>query len=190
MTISPISTSAAASVSTRKPNPFAKIKQDFDAIGAALQSGNLSDAQSAFAQLQKDAPAPPAGQGNNPLSSKIDALSKALASGDLNGAKQAFADIQVALPKRPTGGPAGGRHAGGGDGDGDGKKTSSTGGSSSSSSKTYDKKDLNQDGKVSAIESFIYDATHTAAAAQGASSAKTASDATASTTGNTIDLTA
>ena len=38
-------------------SPFAQAKQDMQALGTALSSGNLTDAQNAFAQLQQNLPA-------------------------------------------------------------------------------------------------------------------------------------
>ena len=59
---------------------FAKAKQSFQNLGKALESGSLSDAKEALAQLQKNAPAQ-AKNDNNPMSAKMEALSKALDAG-------------------------------------------------------------------------------------------------------------
>lgn len=76
-------------------DPMAQIKEDFDAFGSALQSGNLSDAKKALAALQENAPA----QGSQP--SEIDSLSKALESDDLQGARDAYSHIQEKISHRP-----------------------------------------------------------------------------------------
>lgn len=142
---------------------FAKARQSFQKLGSALESGNLTDAKEAFANLQKDAPAPPASQGNNPISSKIEVLSKALNSGDLKGAQDAYADIRKTMSQRP---PAGGRPAGGagpppsGGGPPGGAGKPSGASSSSNTNKVYDKKDTNQDGTVSAKEELTYSLLH------------------------------
>ena len=78
-------------------------KQDFQNLASALQSGDLSGAQKAFAQLQQDGPNagqtqnsqnPNQGNGqNNPFQ----ALASALQSGDLSGAQQAFSQLQQSM---------------------------------------------------------------------------------------------
>ncbi len=72
-------------------------KQTFDDLGKALESGDLTSAKVAFAQLQKNAP-PEADQVTNPLSDKIDKLSQALDAGDLSAAKDAYNDIRQSRP--------------------------------------------------------------------------------------------
>ncbi len=81
------------------PAPTAsQIRADYEALGGALNSGNLSSAQKAFAQLEVDSPkvaeianAPVTGAGNN-----IQTLSTALQAGNLSGAQSAFAAMQQA----------------------------------------------------------------------------------------------
>jgi hypothetical protein len=81
--------------------------QDFKALGSALQSGNLSTAQSALSTFQQDlqASAPAAAQTSSQSSSQpfgkntqantdFQNLTSALQSGDLSGAQQAFASLQ------------------------------------------------------------------------------------------------
>jgi hypothetical protein len=75
-----------------------QIKNDFKALATALQSGNLSDAQQAYATLQKDAPnlfnsnssSSQAGAQNNPLA----AIGTALQAGDITSAQTAFSTLQ------------------------------------------------------------------------------------------------
>lgn len=79
---------------------------DFKALGSALRSGDLSAAQQAFANLQKDAQSPvplattstskPTSQ-NSPLAGDLQALQSALQSGDLSGAQSAFATLRQDL---------------------------------------------------------------------------------------------
>jgi hypothetical protein len=151
-------------------SPFAKLKQSFEKVGSALDSGNLTDAKQALTQLQKDAP-PQAGKGDNPLSAKMETLSKALDAGDLKAAQAAYADIKKTISQGP---PAGGRPAGmpgGGPPAGGAGKTSGAG-SSSSSNKTYDKKDTNKDGTVSTMEEIAYDLKNPGDVAKTSTTAK------------------
>ena len=84
-------------------NNVKQFRQDFQDLASALQSGDLSGAQQAFAALQQLLPNPSAGsqtstgqQGNgqNPFSADFSALDQALKSGDLKGAQDAFAKLQ------------------------------------------------------------------------------------------------
>ena len=80
-------------------NPYAQVKQDIQNLGKALQSGNLSDAQQAYATLQQDSPTSsqaPGSQDNSPAGQAMQKLGTALQSGDLSGAQQAFAQMQKA----------------------------------------------------------------------------------------------
>ena len=89
MSISGISSAS----STDYTNPFLKIKEDFQDIGAALKSGNVSDAQKAFATLQTDSSSQ-AGDANNPMSTDIQSLGNSIQSGDVAGAEQTLEQIQ------------------------------------------------------------------------------------------------
>ena len=84
-----------------------KMRQDFQALDKALQSGDLSAAQKAFAQLQVDSPVAQAqnssstntgtntGSGaGNTMSSLFQSLGNALNNNDLTGAQNAFSQIQ------------------------------------------------------------------------------------------------
>jgi len=74
-------------------NPFS----DLAAIGSALQSGNLSDAQSAFATLQQDM-GNSSGQSTTATSgTDLTSLSSALQSGNLSDAQSAFATLMQNL---------------------------------------------------------------------------------------------
>lgn len=151
-------------------NPFSQMKQLFKKVGTALESGDITGAKTAMAQLKKIAP-PSDGNQENPVAAKMDELSKALDSGDLKTAQNAFASIQKAVSQRP---PA----AGGGSGPrgprpsgppphGGGSKAKETS-DSSSSTQTYDKMDTNKDGTVSAQEKAAYALKYPAATEEDA----------------------
>lgn len=130
---------------------FSKIKENFEKLGSALGAGNLPDAQSALSELQKIAPKAPA---NSPISSKLDALNKAVESGDTEAAQKAFAEIKSMMAEKSAMRPSRG---GGLPGGGMPKASGSSGAlESSTSSQTYDVKDLNRDGEVSATEELAY----------------------------------
>jgi len=150
MSISSIS-SNTSTYQTSQTNPFSKIKEDFDNLGKALKSGNLSDAKAAFAQLQKDSPAK-TGSDSTPMSKDIAAIGKALDSGDIKTAQDTYSKVQDKIAQ----GPKAGGQVGGGGKPGGAKPSDS----SSSSSKVYDKKDTNKDGTVSMEEELAYDLTH------------------------------
>ena len=141
---------------------MAKVKQAFQNLGTALDSGNLSDAKKALAQLQKNAPAQ-AGKADDPIRAKLETLSKAVDEGDLKSAQDAYADIKKTVSERPAASSAPAHGSGGpppgGTPPSGGKKSSSTS-DSSSSSKVYDKKDTNKDGTVSWKEEHDYDLKH------------------------------
>ena len=146
------SVSSAALQRAGAADTLAKAKQSFDKLGSALESGNLSDAKDALANLQKNAPKGP--KGANPIRDKIDALNQAVDSGDLKAAQTAYADVKSAMSQRRG---AGGRPPGGPP-PGGGKASASSG--SSSSGKVYEKADADKDGTVSAMEQLAYDAAH------------------------------
>ena len=84
--------------------PGGQFRQDIDALSQALQSGDLSGAQSAFATLQQLRPGnqlaqassadPTKKPGNDTLQNDMAAVGKALQSGDLKGARDAFNKMQ------------------------------------------------------------------------------------------------
>jgi len=84
-------------------NGFGQFVQDFQAIGSALQSGDLSTAQSALATFQQDlqgnsqtSSIQPFGK-NSQANSDYQNLVSALQSGNLSNAQQAFASLQTDL---------------------------------------------------------------------------------------------
>jgi hypothetical protein len=85
--------------------PAAAFKQrraDLNALKTALQSGDLTGAQKAFAALQQDLQSTQGAAGkrgdasgqSSTLAKDLDALKTALQSGDLTGAQRAFASVQ------------------------------------------------------------------------------------------------
>lgn len=136
-------------------NSMDSMKKNFDSLGSALSSGNLDDAKKAFAEIQKNAPK----DGKTP--SEITDLQKALDSGDVKAAQEAYAKVQQKMSQgRPQGAPPQGEQPPQG-GQGDTVTLSSKSQSASSSSnQTYDKKDANKDGTVSAQEELAYDIAH------------------------------
>lgn len=164
-----------------------KMRQLFQKLGSALESGNQADAKEALAQIQKNAPPQASQDSNNPMATKMAALSKAVESGDMTAAKTAFADIKEAMSQRPQA-PAGGARAGGGGKPsgpppgGGGAKSASGASSSSSSNTTYDVKDTNKDGTVSAAEELQYALQHPDAAKS------TDASASGSSVGSKVDL--
>ena len=82
-------------------NAFVQFVNNFNAIGNALQAGNLSEAQAALGTFQRDLPgavnsqasAQPFG-GNADANADFATLASALQSGDMPGAQQAFASLQ------------------------------------------------------------------------------------------------
>ncbi|MDD2899190.1 MAG: hypothetical protein PHI31_10810 [Desulfuromonadaceae bacterium] len=152
MSISAIS-SAGSTYQTSTSNSMDQMKKNFDALGSALSSGNLDDAKKAFAEIQKNAPK----DGKTP--SEITDLQKALDSGDVKAAQQAYSKIQQKMSQGP---PQSGPPPQSGQGDTVtlSSKSSGSQSSSSSSNQSYDKKDANKDGTVSASEELAYDITH------------------------------
>jgi hypothetical protein len=132
-----------------------QFKQTFDSLGSALKSGDLEAAKKAYTELQKNAPSQK-GNSSNPMAADMETLGKALESGDVKAAQDAYSTIQS---KMTQGRPAEAQ----GSKPQNGAKPSG-GASTSSSSKTYDKKDLNEDGTVTALEKLMYEIEHPEAA--------------------------
>ena len=75
-------------------------------LSKALQSGNVSDAQTAIAALQEDIASRNGGQSNDPFSKDPQSLSDSLESGNLSDAQNIFAGIQEKLAAGPPDKPA------------------------------------------------------------------------------------
>jgi hypothetical protein len=107
MTVSSVS-SATSLYQPENQALFQQQAQDFNTLASALQSGNLSTAQSAFTSWQQDLTsiAPPNQQStqqsqpfgsNSQANSDFQSLSSALQSGDISSAQQAFANLKQDL---------------------------------------------------------------------------------------------
>jgi len=169
---------------------MAQMKSQFDQLGKALDSGDLTAAKKAYTALQQNAPqgAPQGGQGPMAqMKSKIDQLGQALDSGDLAAAKKAYSAIQQSAPKgRPMGAPP----AGGGASPSAGGTQSTSGGKSSGSSTSTDPKDLNGDGTVTEAERLMYAITHpdlTKKDSDGANAPEKAQDTSATQAKTKVD---
>jgi DNA-binding FadR family transcriptional regulator len=85
----------------QQQNPFQQIKQDFKQLASALQSGDLSNAQSAYSSIQKilqgdqsSSSSESSSNGSSALQSDFATLGQALQSGDLSQAQSAFSQLQ------------------------------------------------------------------------------------------------
>ncbi len=101
--ISPVN-STPSPYPTASPDGFGQLVTDFQAIGSALQSGNVSSAQSALTAFQQVLPGStqpnsqtaatqPFGK-NSQANTDFQNLTSALQSGNLATAQQAFASLQ------------------------------------------------------------------------------------------------
>jgi hypothetical protein len=133
---------------------YGKIKQSFKKLGIALESGNLSDAKEALAQMENSAPTQPDGD-INPMKAKAEILIKAVDSGDLKAAQAAYADIKKTVSQHP---PGNGRFSVVSPTNGPNKSSSDVAGSSLNT--IYDKKDANKDGTVTFKEEQDYNLKH------------------------------
>ena len=114
MTVSGISTSTDLNQTSSTQTKFKQVKNDYQLLGQALQSGDLNAAQQAFAALQQLIPNLSSGsqaqngqQGSsqNPLLTDLNTIGKALQSGDLSAAKSAFAKLQQDVQSVSSKGP-------------------------------------------------------------------------------------
>jgi hypothetical protein len=98
-----VSTSAMAS--TGSANTMNTLASDLGALGTALQSGDLTSAQSSFSQLLDDLKATGSDNGTNhdrnPLADDLNKLEAALQSGDLTSAQNVFSQIMQHMPPPP-----------------------------------------------------------------------------------------
>jgi hypothetical protein len=104
------------SYATSSQNDVAQFIQDFNAVGSALQSGSVSDAQSALATLQQNLPGNSTASASQPFGRNSAAntdyqnLTSALQSSNLSGAQQAFASLQKDLQGTGKTGKGHGHH--------------------------------------------------------------------------------
>ena len=101
-------TSTGNPYQTTTQNGYAQIVQDFNDIGSALQSGDVSAAQTALSAFQQDLPgnsqataSQPFGQ-NSQANTDYQSLASALQSGNLSSAQKAFANLQKDLQSAQT----------------------------------------------------------------------------------------
>jgi soluble cytochrome b562 len=105
MSVSPISAvyNTYQTYQTNSQNNFSQVRQGFKNLASALQSGDLSGAQQAFAALQQLLPNSSAGNqtqngqpgsGQNTFGTDFQALGQALKSGNLTDAQAAFSKLQ------------------------------------------------------------------------------------------------
>lgn len=125
---------------TTNQNGFAQFIQDFNAVGSALQSGDVSGAQSALATFSQDLPANSTTSSTHPFGKNSQAdtdyqnLTTALQSGNLSAAQQAFASLQKDLQRAGTSGKAHHHHHHGSDDSQTTPSATTTASTSSSSS--------------------------------------------------------
>ena len=90
MSISGISNSGGAFA---QPSPQqSQFRQNFSALTQAIQSGNLADAQQAYATLAQSMPN---GGANSPFAQSLAQIGAALQSGNINQAQQALSAMQA-----------------------------------------------------------------------------------------------
>jgi len=101
MSISALSSNLIADLSQQQQNPFQEIKQDFRQLASALQSGDLSGAQSAYSSIEQvlgansgSSASTTSSSGSSTLQNDFAALGQALQSGDLSTAQSAFSQLQ------------------------------------------------------------------------------------------------
>jgi hypothetical protein len=117
MTINSTSSTGCSNSIASQQSGIKQTKADFQALSTALQSGDLSGAQTAFAQLQKDNPriaqalnsssgssasSGTSSSGSSPTSA-LQSLGSALQNGDLSGAQAALAQVQQNAPTQHAG---------------------------------------------------------------------------------------
>jgi outer membrane protein assembly factor BamD (BamD/ComL family) len=101
-------TQTASAATTPQPNPALQVRQDYRQLAGALQSGNLTDAQAAFAALEQAlqtqtgssstlTPASTTGSTTSadPIANDLNAIGQALTSGNLTQAQSAFSQLQT-----------------------------------------------------------------------------------------------
>ncbi|MGO9127508.1 MAG: hypothetical protein ACLP6G_21805 [Terriglobales bacterium] len=123
-----LSSSLFSSNSQAVISPQQQFQQEFQQLGQALQSGNLSAAQSDFATLQQNSPSTSAtastsASSSNPIAQAFSQLGKDLQSGNISAAQQDFSNLQQDVQSQGTQAHHHHHHHGGG-GAGGGQQTS------------------------------------------------------------------
>jgi thioredoxin-like negative regulator of GroEL len=99
-------TIAAISSASSVPPPVDSFRQTFGQLVNALQSGNLTAAQSAYSSLTQAG----GGNSNSPFAAALQQIGDALQSGDLGKAQQALAQLQQQLQSARGAHHHGGHH--------------------------------------------------------------------------------
>jgi hypothetical protein len=100
-----LSSSLFSSNSQGVNSPQQQFQQEFQKLGQALQSGNLSAAQADFATLQQNSPSASttaSTSSSNPIAQAFSQLAKDLQSGNLSAAQQDFSTIQQDTQNQST----------------------------------------------------------------------------------------
>lgn len=175
-----------------------QMEKQFESLGSALESGDMTAAKSILTTMQRNAPSGTKSGGNDQMSSDLEKLSSAISSGDQQSALDAYNNVKSNLSQMKqsvdkSGMPSGQRQGGNGQGRSESVSGSSVSSSSSStaSSKYYDKMDANKDGKVTNDEETKYKLNHPneADTDQNTKTATTQATATKQTVGTIIDTT-
>ena len=85
------SSNVSSSQTTSSTATWQQRNQDLQSLTKALQSGNLDQAKTAYAQVLKDSPASATQNPNSPLAQ----VGKALQNGDVAGAQKAMANAKT-----------------------------------------------------------------------------------------------
>jgi thioredoxin-like negative regulator of GroEL len=101
----------ASSPASNVAPPADPLRQAFGQLTNALQSGNLSAAQSAYASLSQAA----GGDPNSPFAQALSQIGDALQSGDIGNAQAALATLQQQMQAMKGAHHHGHRHASGSD---------------------------------------------------------------------------
>jgi hypothetical protein len=102
MSISALSSNLVNDVSqSQRQNPFRQLRQDFNQRASALQSGNLSTAQTAYSNLQQllhgrqtPSNSNTGANASNTIQNDFSTLGQVLQSGDITQAQSAFSQLQ------------------------------------------------------------------------------------------------
>ena len=98
MSVSGVSSNTNSNFVDNGQDKFKQIKDNFQKLGQALQSGDLSTAQQIFSSLKQLFPNSSGSQtqssSSNPVAGDLNALGQALQSGDLSKAQDAYATLQ------------------------------------------------------------------------------------------------
>lgn len=80
-----------------QPSPQNGMQQNFQALAQAVQAGNLSAAQQAYATLTQNMPQAPAKGAADPFQQAISSIGGALQSGDISSAQGSLQTLQQGM---------------------------------------------------------------------------------------------